>query len=78
MNRPTSKLNQHQLEQSIVQEQSVQQQTALEFDTAEEVLRHDAGQTPVPAAVAERLQKSIENEPRPARSWWRRVLGSEA
>ena len=76
MNRPTSKLNQHQHEQSIVQEQSAQQQTAIEFDTAEEMLRHDAGQTPVPPAVAERLQKSIEHEPQPARSWWQRVIGS--
>ena len=75
MNRHTSKLNQHEHEETAIHQQSAQQQTAVEFASAEEMLRHDAGQTPVPPAVAERLRKSVEREPRPARSWWRRVLG---
>jgi hypothetical protein len=74
MNRQTSKLNQHQQQDSALQQQG-SQQAALEFASAEEMLRHDAGQTPVPPAVAERLQQSIEQEPKPPRSIWRRLFG---
>jgi hypothetical protein len=41
----------------------------------EEVLRYDAKQTNVPPEIAQRLGQSLQNEPRPARSWWRRWLG---
>ena len=75
MNRHTSKLNQHEHEETILQQQNAQQQTAVEFASAEEMLRHDAGQTPVPPAVAERLQQSVAQEPKPSRSLWQRLLG---
>ena len=74
MNRHTSKLNQHQQQESALQQQGAQQ-TAVEFASAEEMLRHDAGQTPVPPAVAERLRQSIEQEPKPPRSLWQRLFG---
>lgn len=74
MNRHTTRLNQQQREQTT-QQQRAQQQSAVEFASAEEMLRHDAAQTTVPAAVAERLQKSIDGEPKPARSWWQRMFG---
>jgi len=75
MNRHTSKLNQHQQEESALQQEGQQQQTPVEFASAEEMLRHDAGQTPVPPAVAERLQRSIDQEPKPSRSLWQRLFG---
>jgi hypothetical protein len=71
----------HNLQHKTGQEQttrqnSAQQQTALEFSTAEEALRHDAAQTELPPALAERLQKSIEQEPRTAdMPWWKRLFG---
>jgi hypothetical protein len=74
MNRHTSKLNQHEQSESILHQQS-QQQTAVEFASAEEMLRHDAAQTPVPPAVAERLQRSVDQEPKPSRSLWQRLFG---
>ncbi len=40
----------------------------------EDLLRHDAAQTPVPPNVAGRLRESLAREPRPAASWWRRLL----
>ena len=73
MNRHTSKLNQH--EETALHQHSAQQQTAVEFASAEEMLRHDAGQTPVPPAVAERLQRSVEQEPKPPPSLWQRLFG---
>ena len=73
MKRQTTRLNEH--EQTGTQQHSAQEQTALEFATAEEVLRHDAAHTPVPRVVAERLQKSIEGEPKPALCWWQRLFG---
>ena len=72
MNHHISRLNEHEHEHTTSHQQSAQQQTAVEFATTEDMLRHDAAQTPVPPAVAERLQKSVEREPRPARAWWQR------
>jgi hypothetical protein len=74
MNRHTSKLNQHEHQESALHQQGAQQ-TAVEFASAEEMLRHDAGLTPVPSAVAERLQRSIDQEPKPSRSLWQRLFG---
>jgi hypothetical protein len=46
----------------------------VEFTSVEDMLRYDAAHTAPPAAVAERLADSIAREPRPARSWWRRLF----
>lgn len=60
-----------------VSEQQSLQPAVHEFSGAEELLRYDAQQTPVPPAIAQRLQQSISELPAPARqSWWRRLLGS--
>ena len=48
---------------------------ALEFQTAEELLRHDAAQTVVPPEIARRLSQSIAQSPAPRRSWWRKLFG---
>ena len=50
------------------------QHSTREFATAEELLRHDATQTQVPPVIAERLTKSIQNLPRPSKTWWQRLL----
>lgn len=63
-------------EQAQLSETKSQQMSAREFASAEELLRHDASQTTVPPAVAERLSQSIQKEPKPERSWWQRLLGS--
>jgi hypothetical protein len=55
-------------------EQQTTQNTAREFSTVEELLRYDAARTPAPAAVAERLQKSSADFPKPARSWWKKLF----
>ena len=62
-------------EQPQTSETQSQPTEAREFQTAEELLRHDAGQTQVPPAVAQRLDESIQHEPKPARPWWRRLTG---
>jgi hypothetical protein len=48
----------------------------LLFSSAEELLRHDAKAVEAPPAVAQRLNASIQNQPKPATSWWRRFLGT--
>ena len=63
---------QQQSEQVVVN--SKQENTAHEFATTDELLRHDATQTEVPPVIAERLSKSIEDLPRPSRSWWQRMF----
>ncbi|HEX5220895.1 MAG TPA: hypothetical protein VFZ59_15100 [Verrucomicrobiae bacterium] len=53
---------------------STRENVAREFATTDELLRHDAAQTEVPPVIAERLSKSIEGLPGPARSWWQRIF----
>jgi hypothetical protein len=55
-------------------ETKTQQAAAREFASTDDLLRHDASQTVVPPAIAERLSHSIQKEPKPAQSWWRRFL----
>jgi hypothetical protein len=69
----TSQEQQH--EQQAVQHQESLQTSAIEFDSVEKMLRHDALHTPVPPVIGHRLEASIGSLPPPARSWWRRWLG---
>jgi hypothetical protein len=70
------KLRQTTREESAQEHQvaSGQKQTAREFNSAEELLRHDAAQTRVPPEIAARLRESIANEPRPQKSWWQKMF----
>lgn len=72
---PHSKLEHLAQAQTTAQQQTHEQQQTIEFATAEEMIRHDAAQVPVPPAVTERLRKSVAAEPRPQRPWWQRWLG---
>ncbi|MCO5051003.1 MAG: hypothetical protein M9920_01710 [Verrucomicrobiae bacterium] len=63
-------------EQEPIAETESQSASVREFASAEELLRHDARQITVPPQIAERLARSIQNEPKPASPWWRRLLGS--
>ena len=71
-----SKLTQKEQEQLAAEQQQTQSSSALEFASAEEMLRHDALHTPLPPTIGHRLAESISQlEPPPARAWWRRLLG---
>ncbi|HEY2082057.1 MAG TPA: hypothetical protein VGI88_04685 [Verrucomicrobiae bacterium] len=61
-------------QQEHVSEQQLTHNTARDFASVEELLRYDASQTQTPAAIAQRLQKSSADLPRPARSWWQRLF----
>jgi hypothetical protein len=62
-----------QQEQQQVSESNTQSnQTIHEFALPEDVLRFDAKRTAVPESVAQRLSRSLERNPPPARPWWRR------
>ena len=60
-------------EQALAETKS-QQTPSREFASAEELLRHDVSQLTVPPAIAERLSQSIQSEPKPERSWWKRLM----
>jgi hypothetical protein len=78
MNQQT-KLSSEQLaeEQQTAAKQEKQQQKPLEFATPEDMLRHDAQQTPVPPGIARRLEQSTQPAPATGRSWWQRLLGGQ-
>ncbi len=61
-------------EQRQVQGHENAQSSAREFASVEELLRHDALHTPVPPAIAVRLENSVGQLPPPARSWWQRFF----
>jgi hypothetical protein len=76
MDRPKKLISQQkaeELQETLSQQQS--QSGTNEFASVEEMLRHDALHTPVPPAIARRLEESVAQLPAPARSWWRRLLG---
>jgi hypothetical protein len=75
MKRQT-KLTQQEQEQLSAAQQQQQAAPAQEFATVEEMLRHDALHTPVPPAIAHRLEESVSKLPPPSgRAWWRRFFG---
>ena len=64
-------------EAELKSDQESQQQAKQEFAGVDEMLRFDSHQNPVPAEVAERLNRSIAAEPKPERSWLKKLLGSK-
>ena len=53
-----------------------QAQAGREFAGAEDLLRYDAAQTPLPPEIAERLKKTIhEIAPPPRPGWLKRMFG---
>ena len=61
-------------ESSITGDQRTEKE--LSFETAEEMLRYDAAQTPVPPQMRERVMQSISKEPVKANPtpWWKRWM----
>lgn len=73
-----SKLRQTQ-KQEAISEQREKSSGAKEFSSVEELLRHDAGEIAVPAAVAVKLNESIQQAPPPdAKHWWQRFFSRES
>jgi len=71
MKPPRTRLEQQQ--QSTEAQQS-RQEAGREFDSVEEMLRYDVAQTTAPPAVGQRVQDSIQAEPKITRPWWRRLF----
>ncbi len=70
------KLTSQEQEQLAAQQQQQQAAAPKEFQTVEEMLRHDAEHTMVPPRIAHRLEDSLRQEPPPpAKGWWRRFFG---
>ncbi len=75
MKRQT-KLTPQEQEQLAAQLQQAQSSGAREFASVEDMLRHDALHTPVPPAIAARLEESVKQlPPSSSRGWWRRFFG---
>jgi hypothetical protein len=68
------KLTSREQEQLAAGLRQAGQESVREFESVEAMLRHDALHTPVPPAIAARLQQSIDSLP-PRRPWWRRLFG---
>jgi hypothetical protein len=77
MNPERSKLR---YDQQIEHDHAVAEESsqALEFSTVDDLLRHDNEQNPVPEEVGERLNRSIAEEPKPVKPWYRNLFGSRS
>jgi hypothetical protein len=75
MNPPKKLTSQQQAEEQQTAAHQEQTKPGVEFNSVEELLRHDASQTPVPPGIEHRLQESLERTPH-SKSWWRRWFGS--
>ena len=70
-----SKLRQNEQQETTQQQHSEQKSEAKEFSSVDEMLRYDAAQTAVPPHVADKINRSIANEPQQSSSWWKRLMG---
>lgn len=71
-----SKLTPQEQEQLAAELQQTQASSGRDFASVEEMLRHDALQTPVPPTIAYRLEESVKQlPPASSRGWWRRFFG---
>jgi hypothetical protein len=75
MNDPSNRMNFQQRQRAEADTAHDQRAApkALEFATAEELLRHDAAQITVPEELSGRLAESARNEP-PDQPWWKRLF----
>ena len=68
-----SKLRQSQEQGSEEIKQTQNTPQAKEFSSVEEMLRFDAAQNPPPPGLAQRINESVNNEPKRAPSLWQRL-----
>jgi negative regulator of sigma E activity len=77
MNSDFTKLKQRSTEKEELRQLASQEsgtEHGRQFNTVEDLLRHDAEQNPAPPEIAERLNDSIATEPKPKQSWFSRFL----
>jgi hypothetical protein len=66
---------QSEQQQEHAVEHHAEQKAVREFGSVDDLLRFDAAHTSPPPAVAERLQKSSAQIPKPSSpSWWQRFF----
>lgn len=77
MNPPKKLTSQQRAEeqQTTAHQQHAESTREVEFNSVEDMLRHDAAQTPVPPGIEHRLQQSLSKTSTNAMSWWRRFFG---
>jgi len=72
-----SKLNagqEHQQDLAAGQDMRHLEQNAVDFATAEELLRFDRAKTPLPDSVGEKLRQETAKKGRP---WWKKWMGGK-
>jgi hypothetical protein len=74
MNQPKKLTSQQQAEEQQTTAHQQQTKPGVEFASVEEMLRHDASQTPVPPGIESRLQESLTQSSTTEASWWRRFF----
>jgi hypothetical protein len=63
----------HKQAEEQISQSSNETSAELEFATPEEALRHDAAHNPPPPEIAERLNKSLADEPKRGTSFWTKL-----
>lgn len=78
MKQRLSKQSKQEEAQQAHVSQEGQQNTGMEFDSVEEMIRYDLSQTAVPLEIGERLARdlALEQHAEARRSWWKRLFSS--
>jgi hypothetical protein len=76
MDPDSSKLKSREQQSSTLHTQSPHKQQGKDFATVEDLLRYDAARQEPSKSLETRLATSIEREPPPRLSWWRRIFQS--
>ncbi len=71
MNGPKRLRQEHRQEEVLGQRQETR---GLQFDSVEELLRHDRAQTSPPPEIPARLSASRAAQPPKPLAWWKRLL----
>ncbi len=75
MEPDSHKIRMSQEQQTRQEEAALQKSSGLEFQTADEVIRYDAAQTPPPQRIERRVRDSVNREEAERLPWWRRWFG---
>ena len=79
MNSNFHKLQQqHQQEEQLAHaaSQNLTTKGEAEFETVEDLIRHDSSQVEVPPEIAIRLNESIAAEPKATKPWFKKIFSS--
>lgn len=79
MNQDSSKLHlrTQQASELAATAHTSTRQAVREFGSVEELIRADRATIQTPVSISQKLNESVSREPKPQKSWWRRIFSRD-